>query len=56
MFARAYNKVVLRDGTLQTLVVVCFDDGGRYLSHHPLLAEEPFVEWVGGTFDLRKSL
>ena len=56
MYARAYNRVFLPDGTLQMLVVVCFDGGGRYLSHHPLLAEEPFVEWVGGSFDLRKSL
>ena len=54
MFARAYNRVLFPDGTAQKLVVVCFDDSGRFISHHPLTAEEPFVEWVGGSLDLGK--
>lgn len=55
MYARAYHWLLLPDGTRQRQVVVCFDDEGRYLSHHALLGEEPFVEWVGGTFCLEKA-
>ena len=48
---RAYHKLILRDGTCHTLVVCEFDDAtGRLVSHHPLLAEEPFVDWCGGTY------
>ena len=50
---RAYHRLILPDGTTQSLSVVRFDDAGRYLSHHPLSGEEPFVEWIGGTLDLR---
>lgn len=50
---RAYHHLILPDGTTESLSVVHFDDEGRYLSHHPLKGEEPFVEWVGGTLDLR---
>jgi hypothetical protein len=50
---RAYHRLILPDGTTESLSVVRFDDEGCYLSHHPLSGEEPFVEWVGGTLDLR---
>ena len=53
---RAYHSLILPDGTTQSLSVVRFDDAGRYLSHHPLSGEEPFVEWVGGTLDLRTDI
>ena len=53
MFARAYHHLILPDGTTHRLVVVRFDDHGHYLDFHPLVAEEPAVEWEGGTLDLR---
>ena len=52
---KAYHTLILPDGTTHHLVVVCFDQNGRFLSFHPLQKEEPFVEWVGGTLDLRAS-
>lgn len=50
---KAYHRLVLPDGTVHQQVVVCFDADGRFLSFHPLVGEEPFVEWVGGTLDLQ---
>lgn len=55
MFARAYHHLILPDGTAHSLVVVRFDDHGHYVDFHHLLGEEPFVEWEGGTLDLRKN-
>jgi len=55
MVARAYHKLILPDGEIQKMAVVSFDDNGNYAGHHFLRGEEPFVEWVGGTLDLRKS-
>ncbi|MCR5779591.1 MAG: hypothetical protein K6G70_03500 [Bacteroidaceae bacterium] len=49
---RGYHTLVMPDGTCHHLVVVEFSDDGRFLSFHPLVGEEPFVEWVGGTLDL----
>lgn len=41
----------LRDGTkVEGPLVVETDDNGRFLSWHPLLREEPFTEWRGGTY------
>ncbi|MBQ8051349.1 MAG: hypothetical protein IJ197_07220 [Bacteroidaceae bacterium] len=45
-----YHHLVLPDGSRHDMVVVEVDEEGRYLSHHPLEGEEPFVEWVGGEF------
>lgn len=47
-----YHHVVFPDGHREDMVVVEFDDSGRYLTHHPLRAEEPFVQWLGGTLTL----
>ena len=55
MYARAYHHLILPDGTTHSLVVVRFDDDGKVLDFHPLQGEEPFVEWEGGTLDLRKN-
>ena len=55
MYARAYHHLILPDGTIHSLVVVHFDDYGNFLNFHPLQGEEPFVEWEGGTLDLRKN-
>ena len=52
MIRKAYHKLILPGGDTCSMVVVCFDDSGHYLSHHLLQAEEPFVEWHGGTLDL----
>ena len=53
MTLQAYHHLYLPDGSHHRMVVVCFDDAGCYVDFHPLVAEEPFVEWVGGTLDLR---
>ncbi|MCR5181068.1 MAG: hypothetical protein K6C30_07620 [Bacteroidaceae bacterium] len=54
--SRAYHRVIFPDGTEERMVVVRFDDDGRYLDHHSLRGEEPFVEWWGGTLDLREIM
>ncbi len=54
MTSRAYHRLILPDGTVHEMVVVRFDAVGRFLDFHPLTAEEPFVEWRGGTLDLRR--
>lgn len=52
---RAYHKLILPDGTVHTMVVCHVDDAtGQLLDFHPLCGEEPFVEWVGGTLNLKK--
>lgn len=50
---RAYHTLILPDGRERSLMVVDFDDDGQVAGYHPLTTEEPFVEWVGGTLDLR---
>ena len=53
---RAYHKLILPDGTVHTMVVCNIDDAtGRLLDFHALCGEEPFVEWIGGTLDLKNS-
>ena len=48
---RGYHDILLPDGTLQQgPVVVETDAEGRLLSWHQLEEEEPFTEWVGGTY------
>ena len=48
---RAYHDIILPDGHLQDgPVVVETDQNGRFLSWHPLEGEEPFTEWIGGTY------
>jgi len=53
MTRKAYHTLILPDGTEHQQVIVDFDDDGQLVSFHPLTKEEPFVEWVGGTLDLR---
>ena len=48
-----YHHIVLPDGTRQDMVVVEVDEEGRYLSHHTLQGEEAFVEWVGGSYEVK---
>ena len=50
---KGYHHVILPDGRQEDMVVVEFDPAGRYVSRHPLTAEEPFVEWVGGVFEIK---
>ena len=52
---RAYHDILLPDGTLQRgPIIVETDKDGHLLSWHKLQEEEPFVEWIGETFDCRK--
>lgn len=53
---RAYHKLILPDGTTRTMVVCNIDEAtGQLLDFHPLQGEEPFVEWIGGTLDLKNQ-
>ena len=47
-----YHHLILPDGRQVDMAVVELDEEGRYVSHHVLVGEEPFVEWVGGTFTI----
>ena len=50
-----YHHLIMPDGERQDMVVVEVDEAGRYLSHHSLQGEEPFVEWVGGTLEIKSE-
>lgn len=55
MKQRAYHKLTLENGTIvHGPLVVCFDDDEKFLSWHLLEREEPFTEWVGGHFEVKK--
>ena len=54
MTRKAYHQLILPNGEKHRMVVVCFTEDGHYLSHYPLEKEECFVEWCGGTLDLRQ--
>ena len=47
-----YHRIILPDGTMQPMVVVEVNEQGTYIAHHSLQGEEPFVEWVGGTYNI----
>ncbi len=55
MRQKAYNRLITPDGTAHGPVIVRFTDDGQFLDFRPLIAEEPFVEWEGGTLDLRSA-
>ncbi len=55
-----YHRLILPDGHQVEMAVVELDEYGHYVSHHQFqrnddgsFIEEPFVEWRGGTLDLR---
>ena len=50
---RAYHDILLADGTLLTgPVVVETNRDGSIVGWHLLEEEEPFTEWVGGTYSV----
>jgi len=50
---RAYHNILLPDGTLlEGPVVVETDSEGHFLDWHKLQQEEPFTEWLGGTYSV----
>lgn len=53
----AYHRFVNEGGLVEPYspVVVVYDDEGKYVSHHQLMAEESCTIWVGGVLDLRKE-
>jgi hypothetical protein len=51
---KGFHHLIMPDGRQEHMVVVEFDGQGHYLSHHPLRGEEAFVEWVGGTLEVKK--
>lgn len=54
MGCRAYNRMRLADGTLLEGPLVVDEGAGQgaggSVSWHRLEGEEPFTEWVGGTY------
>lgn len=54
MTRKAYHRLILSDGSVLPMQVVEWD-AGRLVGFHTLRAEEPFVEWVGGTFSLLEN-
>ena len=53
---RAYHDILMPDGTLRKgPIVVETDADGRFVGWHVLLQEEPFTEWVGGTYVVHKA-
>ncbi len=53
MTKRGYHHVITPDGQTLTQCIVVFDQQGNPVQWYPFTHEEPFVEWVGGTLDLR---
>lgn len=48
---QAYHDIQLADGSLQEGPVVVETDRDRHFRNwHKLQSEEPFTEWVGGTY------
>ena len=48
---RAYHNIRLADETLHKgPIVVETNDEGHVLSWHQMKEEEPFTEWIGGTY------
>lgn len=53
---RAYHDILLTDGTLLAgPVVVETNRDGSTVGWHLLEAEEPFTEWVGGTYSVEQK-
>ncbi len=51
-----YHRLVLFSGEIVLgPLVVTLDNESHLLEWHLLHGEEPMVEWVGGTFDMRVS-
>lgn len=52
----AYHDIILPDGRLQQgPIVVETDDEGNCISWHLLEQEEPFTQWIGGTYTLNQT-
>ena len=48
---RGYHRMQAADGQIvEGPLVVEIEEDGTLLSYHSLHQEEPFTEWVGGTF------
>ncbi|MBQ9286285.1 MAG: hypothetical protein IJ209_08405 [Bacteroidaceae bacterium] len=53
---RAFNLVVMPDGSRIAPAVCTFDKQGTVVSVESLNEELPFVEWVGGKLYLRQKM
>ncbi len=53
MKKRGYHHVITPDGQILAQCIVEFDLQGRAVRWYTFTQEEPFVEWIGGTLDLR---
>ncbi len=54
MNKRAYHHVITPDGQTLDQCIVEFSSQGRAVRWYTFASEEPFVEWHGGTLDLRE--
>ena len=53
---RAYHDILLADGTLLAgPVVVETNIEGHLVGWHLLDGEEPFTEWIGGTYSVEQK-
>lgn len=53
---RAYHDIILPNGTLQKgPVIVETNIDGHLLDWHKLEGEEPFTEWIGGSYRLTEE-
>ena len=53
---RAYHDILLPDGTLQRgPVVVETSTDNQLICWHRLEQEEPFTEWIGGTYEIKDN-
>ena len=50
------HHLFLPNGQQVDMAVVEVDEEGRYVTHHSLCGEEPFVEWVGGTLRVKNVI
>lgn len=52
MQRKGYHRLHLPNGEVIRPAVVVFDDQGVVLSWHPLAAEEPGTQWMGGDYHM----
>lgn len=51
MIRRAYHRIRKADGqVIEGPLVVELTDDGTFVSYHLLRQEEPYTEWLGGTY------
>ena len=52
----ACNRLIQSDGATLQQVVLVLDKEGRITDYYHFEAEEPFVEWIGGTYSINDKI